>query len=61
MWGSFLHSWNGSSLFLEEELTQAPDMKGMSSQSITSIISTNLGPFGANSVITFGVSFSIRW
>ena len=33
----------------------------MSGQSIISIISTNLGPFGANSVITFGMSFSIRW
>ena len=35
--------------------------KGMSGQSIISIISTDLGPFGANSVITFGFSFSIRW
>ena len=35
--------------------------KGMSGQSIISIISTYLGPFGANSVITFGLSFSIRW
>ena len=30
----------------------------MSGQSIISTILTNLGPFGANSVITFGVSFS---
>ena len=34
---------------------------GMSGRSIISIISTNLGPFGANSVIIFGVSISIRW
>ena len=33
----------------------------MSRQSIILIISTNLGPFGANSVITFGMSFGIRW
>ena len=36
-------------------------LKGMSGQSIISIISTDLGPFDANSVITFGMSFSIRW
>ena len=35
--------------------------KGMSGQSMISIISTDLGPFGANSVITFGLSISIRW
>ena len=34
---------------------------GMSGQTITSIISTNLGPFGANSGITVGQSSSIRW
>ena len=36
-------------------------IKGMSGQSTISIIFTNLGPFGANSVITFGISFGIRW
>ena len=36
-------------------------LKGMSSQTIISIISTNLGPFGANSGITVGQSSSIRW
>ena len=35
--------------------------KLMSGQSIISIIFTNLGPFGAYSVITFSTSFSIRW
>ena len=35
-------------------------VKAMSGQSIISIISSNLGPFGANSVTTFGMSFSIR-
>ena len=35
--------------------------KGMSGQTIISIISTNLGPFGANSGITVGQSSSIRW
>ena len=30
-----------------------PVLKGMSDQSIISIVSTNPGPFGANSVITF--------
>ena len=34
---------------------------GMSEQTIISIISTNLGPFGANSGITVGQSSSIRW
>ena len=35
--------------------------KGMSGQTISSIISTNLGPFGANSGKTVGQSSSIRW
>ena len=35
--------------------------KGMSGQTIISIISTNLGPLGANSGITVGQSSSIRW
>ena len=35
--------------------------KGMSGQTIISIISTNLGPFGANSGITVGQSSSIRY
>ena len=35
--------------------------KGMSGQTIISIISTNLGPFGANLGITVGQSSSIRW
>ena len=35
--------------------------KGMSGQSIISIISTNQDPFGANSVTTFGFSFGVRW
>ena len=34
--------------------------KGMSGQTIISIISTNLGPFGAKSGITVGQSSSIR-
>ena len=42
-------------------INSAKIAKGMSGQSIISIISTNLGPFDVNSVITFGVSFSIRW
>ena len=33
----------------------------MSGQTIISIISTNLGPFGANSGITVGQSSGIRW
>ena len=33
----------------------------MSGQTIISIISTNLGPFGANLGITVGQSSSIRW
>ena len=48
-----------------DELIYIPDkvrmIKGMSGQAIISIISTNLGPFGANSVIIFGLSFSSRW
>ena len=36
-------------------------IKGMSGQTIISIASTNLGPFGANSGITVGQSSSIRW
>ena len=35
-------------------------LKGMFGQTIISIISTNLGFFGANSVIRFGLSCSIR-
>ena len=35
--------------------------KGMSGENIISIISTNLGHFGANSGITVGQSCSIRW
>ena len=38
-----------------------PLTKGMSGQTIISIISTNLGPFGANSGITVGQSSGIRW
>ena len=41
--------------------TELRDEKGMSGQSVISTNSTNLGPFGANSVIIFGLSFSIRW
>ena len=39
------------------------DMKeeAMPGRSIIPIVFTNLGPFSANSVITFGVSFCIRW
>ena len=36
-------------------------IKGMSGQTIISIISTNLGPFDANSGITVGQSSGIRW
>ena len=35
--------------------------KGVFGQSIISIISADLSPFGANSVITFDLSLSIRW
>ena len=35
--------------------------KGMPGQFVISTISTDQGPFGANSVVTFGLSFSIRW
>ena len=35
-------------------------VKGDAGQTIISIISTNLGPFGANSGITVGQSSSIR-
>ena len=35
-------------------------VKGMSDQTIISIIATNLGAFGANSVIILGLSCSIR-
>ena len=34
---------------------------GMSGESIISIISTDLVPFGANLVMIFGLPFSIRW
>ena len=37
------------------------DAKGMSGQTIISIISTNVGPFGATSGITVGQSSNIRW
>ena len=36
-------------------------IKGVSGQTTIWIISTNLGSFGANSVITFGLSCGIRW
>ena len=40
--------------------TKFGSIKRMSGQTIISIISTNLGPFGANSGITVGQSSSIR-
>ena len=50
----FRGAWIVSILSGRIKKRAAHSEKGMSSQTIISIIFTNLGPFGANSGITFG-------